>query len=205
MTGVQAGAFPYKLEFTMKNTLLALALSAAGLAALPAAHAADTSGFFINGNVGQSNLSKGAYDDSDTGYGVNLGYRWALAPNFLLGVEGGYTDLGSVSPKSGYPGFVDAEISGWNVGANAHFNINDNWYLSGRAGLFRADVKGSYGLLATPVTVDDSSNKWYAGAGFGYDFSNNFSVGLNYDYYKAEKNGLKFDPDLVSVSAEYRF
>lgn len=59
--------------------------------------------------------------------------------------------------------------------------------------------------LATPVTVDDSSNKWYAGAGFGYDFSNNFSVGLNYDYYKAEKNGLKFDPDLVSVSAEYRF
>ena len=29
--------------------------------------------FFINGNIGQSNLDKGAYDDSDTGYGANIG------------------------------------------------------------------------------------------------------------------------------------
>ena len=57
----------------------------------------------------------------------------------------------------------------------------------------------------TAVYVDDTSNKYYAGAGFGYDFSNNLSVGLNYDYYKADKNGLYLDPSLVSVSAEYRF
>jgi OOP family OmpA-OmpF porin/outer membrane immunogenic protein len=188
----------------MKNTLLALALATAGLAALPA-HAADTNGWFINGNVGQSNLSKGVYDDDDTAFGANVGYRWALAPNFLFGVEGGYTDLGNFSPKGNPSGFSDAEIKGWNLGVNGHFNINDNWYLSGRAGFFRADLKGTYGPLAAPVVVDDNSNKWYAGAGFGYDLSNNFSVGLNYDYYKAEKNGLKFDPDLVSVSAEYRF
>jgi OOP family OmpA-OmpF porin/outer membrane immunogenic protein len=55
------------------------------------------------------------------------------------------------------------------------------------------------------VHVDDSTNKWYAGAGFGYDFNTNFSLGLNYDFYKAEKNGLDFDPSLVSVSGEYRF
>ena len=188
----------------MKNTLLALALATAGLAALPA-HAADTNGWFINGNVGQSNLSKGVYDDDDTAFGANVGYRWALAPNFLFGVEGGYTDLGTFSPKGNPSGFGDAELKGWNLGVNGHFNINENWYLSGRAGFFRADLKGTYGPLAAPVAVDDHSNKWYAGAGFGYDFSNNFSVGLNYDYYKAEKSGLKFDPDLVSVSAEYRF
>jgi OOP family OmpA-OmpF porin/outer membrane immunogenic protein len=190
----------------MKNALFAIALAAAGVAAAPAiSHAADTSGFFINGNIGQSNLNKGAYDDSDTGYAANIGYRWAVAPSVLLGVEGGYTDLGSVSPKNGFGAAGEAEISGWNLGVNGHFNVAENWYLSGRAGLFRADVKGGYFNGAVPVLVDDSSNKWYAGAGFGYDFNNNFSLGLNYDYYKADKNGLAFNPNLVSVSGEYRF
>ena len=190
----------------MKNTILAIAL-AGGLAALPiASPAANNSGFFINGNVGQSSFDKGKYSDDDTGYGVNAGYRWAVAPNFLLGVEGGYVDLGEVSPKRGYGPLGKAELSGWTLGVNGHWNLTDNWYLSGRGGYFRGDLKGGYligGLV--PARVDDNSNKWYAGAGFGYDFSNNVSVGLNYDYYKAEKSGLKLDSDLVSVSAEYRF
>ena len=193
----------------MKNTILAIALATTGLLALPAiGHAADTSGFFINGNVGQSNLSKGAYDDTDTGYSANFGYRWAVAPNALLGLEGGYTDLGSISPKSSYStyGLGDAKVNGWNLGVNAHVNVTDNWYLSGRTGLFRADIKGGYlDDLGVPVRVDDTSNKWYAGAGVGYDFNNNFSLGLNYDYYKTDKNGLTFNPDMVSVSGEYRF
>lgn len=193
----------------MKKTFLALALTGAGLIALPAlSHAANNGGFFVNGNIGQSNLSKGPYDDNDTGYAVNLGYRWAVAPNALIGVEGGYTDLGSFSPRSGFgsSGLGDAKIKGWNVGANAHLNLTDNWYLSGRAGFFRADVRG--GVLngaGLPTFVDDTTNKWYAGAGFGYDFNTNLSVGLNYDYYKANTNGLNLNPRLVSVSAEYRF
>lgn len=196
----------------MKNTLLAIAL-ATGFAALPlAGHAADTNGFFINGNIGQSSIDKGAYNDDDTGYGVNLGYRWALAPNFLLGVEGGYTDLGSVSPRRGYTDLGDGELKGWTLGLNGHWNLTDNWYISGRGGFFRGDVKGGYVSSTDPATglyvydrVNDHSNKWYAGAGFGYDFNSNASIGLNYDHYKADKSGLKLDSDLVSVSAEYRF
>ena len=190
----------------MKSTLLAIAIAASGLVAIPAiSHAADTGGFFVNGNVGESNLSKGAYDDSDTGFAGNLGYRWAVAPGVLLGVEGGYTDLGSISPKSSFSTFPNAKITGWNAGVNGHFNVSDNWYVSGRTGLFRADVKGAALVGVTPVSVDDTSNKFYAGAGFGYDFNNNVSVGLNYDYYKADAGVAKFSPNLVSVSAEYRF
>jgi opacity protein-like surface antigen len=191
----------------MKNSFLAIALAAAGLAAVPAiSQAADTSGFFINGNIGESNLDKGAYNDNDTGYAANIGYRWAVAPNALIGIEGGYTDLGSISPKDGYAPLGNAKITGWNVGANGHFNLTDNWYVSGRAGLFHADVKAGYldqDLAA--ARIDDNSNKFYAGAGFGYDFNRNFSVGVNYDYYKTDTNGAKFSPDLVSVSGEYRF
>src|SRR3954465_5484059 len=158
----------------MKNTLLAIALATAGLTAIPlTSHAADQSGFFINGNVGSSNVSKGVYDDDDVGFGGNVGYRWAVAPNVLLGVEGGYTDLGSFAPKNRYEGLGirDAELQGWNLGVNGHFNVTENWYVSGRAGLFRADVKGGYlDALGTTVRVDDTADKWYAGAGFGYDF-----------------------------------
>jgi OOP family OmpA-OmpF porin/outer membrane immunogenic protein len=195
----------------MKNTVFAIALSVASLAAIPVlGHAADdgNDGFFVNGNVGQSNLSKGAYDNSDTGYGANIGYRWALNPSVALGVEGGYTNLGSIDAKPPFAasGVGRAEIDGWNVGVNGHFNINPNWYLSGRAGLFRSNLKGGYlDASGAAVNIDDTSDKYYAGAGFGYDFSNNLSVGLNYDYYKVNKNGLNLSPDLVSVSAEYRF
>jgi opacity protein-like surface antigen len=200
------------LENDLKNTLFAIALASAGIIATPAiSHAADNSngGFFVNGNVGQSNLDKGVYNDSDTGYGANVGYRWALSPSVALGVEGGYTKLGSFDPKSSFdvPGLRQAEVQGWNAGVNGHFNISPNWYVSGRTGLFRADIKGSsvVDLVGTPVNVDATSNKYYAGAGFGYDFSNKLSVGLNYDYYKVNKDNLNISPDLVSVSAEYRF
>jgi len=203
----------------MKNTLLAVALAGATFAALPAlSHAQDpangSGGFFINGNVGQSNLSKGPYDDSDTAFGGNVGYRWAINPNVALGIEGGYTDLGKFNTKDPFVGVGPsrATVKGWTAGVNGHFNLTPEWYLSGRAGLFRADVQGlapvTVGvqpLTTTYAYVDDTSTKYYAGAGFGYDFSNRFSVGLNYDYFKADKDNLKLDPNLVSVSAEYRF
>jgi len=196
----------------MKHSIFAIALATAGLAAAPALVQAQegnagNSGFFVNGNIGQSSLRKGVYDDNDTGYGVNAGYRWALNPNVALGVEGGYTKLGSFDPKPSFDvSAARADVEGWTLGVNGHFNINPNWYVSARGGLFRADVKGSY-ITSVPnsVYVDDTSTKYYAGAGFGYDFSNNLSVGLNYDYYKTDKDGLSLDPSLVSVSAEYRF
>ena len=195
----------------MKNTAFAIALAAAGLFAAPAvSHAGngDNGGFFVNGAIGQSNLDKGAYNDSDTGFIGNIGYRWAINPAVALGVEGGYTDLGTFGPKSGFEGLGlhKAEVSGWTLGVNGHFNITPQWYLSGRTGWFRADVKGGYlDPSNVVVRVDDTSDKWYAGAGFGYDFSNNFSVGLNYDYYKADKKNLDLNSDLISVGAEYRF
>ena len=55
----------------MKTLLTALTLGVASAFALPAvSQAADTSGVFINGNVGRSSLDKAYYDDSDTGFGV---------------------------------------------------------------------------------------------------------------------------------------
>ncbi len=193
----------------MKTTLLAIALAITGFAAIPlTSHAADTNGFFINGSVGDSNVDKHGYNDDDVGFTGNIGYRWAVAPSVLLGVEGGYADLGKFAPSSRFDGFgiPDAKLSGWNLGVNGHFNMTENWYVSGRLGWFDGDLKGGYLDSANNVVVvDDTASDWYGGVGFGYDFNNNFSVGLNYDYYKASKQGLSINPNVFSVSAEYRF
>ncbi|HNR91197.1 MAG TPA: outer membrane beta-barrel protein [Dokdonella sp.] len=196
----------------MKTAIIALALATAGLVAVPlSAHAQgpDKGGFFLNGSVGQANVDDGLYDDDDTAFGANFGYRWSVGPGAAFGIEGGYQNLGEWSPKaSRVPSGTlagKAEVKGWTAGVNGHFNVSDNWYISGRAGLFRADVTGDYLAAGVPAYVNDTSNKWYAGAGFGYDFSNNLSVGLAWDHYEVDRKNLDLNTDVISVTGEVRF
>lgn len=197
----------------MKKTLLALAFTSAGLLAVPAVFAQSapthTDGWFINGNVGQTSINHGAYNDNDTGYGINGGYRWALSPAVALGAEVGYNDLGNIHAKNIFnsqPVVADnkSQLHGWTAGVNGHFNVSPNWYVSARTGIYA--WKG-HGLSndVNPVRKGLNDTSWYAGAGVGYDFSNNVSLGLNYDYYDAKKDRVNLSTDMVSVSAEYRF
>ncbi|HUH55257.1 MAG TPA: porin family protein [Rhodanobacter sp.] len=198
----------------MKNkSLLALALATAGLVAVPAAFAqsapTQNGGWFVNGNVGQTSINHGPYDDNDTGYAINGGYRWSVNPSVALGVEVGYNDLGNIHAKNVFndnPVVEDgkSQLHGWTAGVNGHFNVTPNWYVSARTGIY--GWKG-HGLSnnENPIRKGLDDTSWYAGAGFGYDFNNNVSVGLNYDYYDAKKDRVDLSTDMVSVSAEYRF
>jgi opacity protein-like surface antigen len=197
----------------MKKTLLALALTTAGLLAVSAVFAqnapTDNGGWFINGNVGRTAINQGPYDGHDTGYALNGGYRWWLAPNFSLGAEVGYNDLGNIHAKNVFnsqpviaPG--KSQLHGWTAGANAHFDLTPNWYLSGRTGLYSWTGHGMSNDV-NPVRKGLSDNSWYAGAGVGYNITSNLSVGLNYDYFDAQKHNVDLSTDMVSASAEYRF
>jgi len=196
----------------MKKTLLALALTTAGLLTVPAVFAQNApngnGGWFVNGNVGQTSLDKGPYDDHDTGYGVNGGYRWALSPTVALGAEVGYNDLGNFRPQNVFSNqsVVDgkSQLHGWTAGVNGHFNITPNWYVSARTGLYSWT---GHGLSndSNPIREGLDDTSWYGGAGLGYDFNSDVSVGLNYDYYDAKKDNVNLSTDMVSVSAEYRF
>ena len=198
----------------MKNkTLFALALSAAGLftAAAVSAQTAPTQngGWFIGGNVGQASMDHGPYNDDSTGYGINGGYRWALGPAVALGVEVGYNDLGNIQPKNLFSNQAvvadgKTQLHGWTTGVNGHFNLSPNWYVSARTGIY--GWKG-HGLSndQNPVRTGLDDTSWYAGAGVGYDFSNNVSLGVNYDHYDAKKQRVNLSTNMVSVGAEYRF
>ena len=112
------------------------------------AQALDKGGFFLNGSVGKTNVDDGLYDDDDTGFGANIGYRWSAGPGAAFGIEGGYQNLGEWSPvlraSPAGDALGKAELKGWTAGVNGHFNVSDNWYIAGRAGLFRADLEGDY-------------------------------------------------------------
>lgn len=199
----------------MKKTLIALALGTAALAAVPAFAQStpdNNSGWFVGGNIGRVSLSNSTYySGHDTAYAIDGGYRWSVAPNVALGVEAGYNDLGNIKlgnaftgrPIVAYPS-NDSRLHGWTFGVNGHFNITPNWYVSARTGLYQ--WRG-HGLSndSNPLYRNVSKTDFYGGAGFGYDFSNHFSLGLDYDYYGAKKDRVNLSSDVVSVSAEYRF
>ena len=197
----------------MKKTLFALALASAGMLSVPAAFAqnapTDNGGWFINGNVGRTAIDHGPYDGHDTGYALNGGYRWSFTPNFALGAEVGYNDLGNIRAKNIFnsspvvaPG--KSQLHGWTAGANAHVDLSPNWYLSGRAGLYSWTGHGMSNDV-NPVRKGLDDNSWYAGAGIGYNITQNGSVGLNYDYLHAKKHSVDLSTDMISASAEFRF
>ncbi len=186
------------------NKMIVTALAVAVAAVASASSAARADGFFVDGRYGRSDFDGSG---KDVALGVNGGYRWGA-----FGLEGGYTDLGSLdhgyayigTPGGGSSGLHSGiDLSGWTVGANGHFNLNPNWYLSARAGLFhwKADVD----LVGVAQNAEFSGSDWYAGVGVGYDVSERFGVGLNYDRYRAGKSGLDFDADALSVNTEFRF
>jgi len=198
----------------MKKTLLALAIASTGLLAVSAASAqsapADNGGWFINGNVGRTAINQGPYSNGhDTGYAVNGGYRWSLAPSFSLGAEVGYNDLGNIHAKNIFNSqpVVDpgkSQLHGWTAGVNAHLDLSPSWYLSGRTGLYSWTGHG-LSTAVNPVRKSLSDNSWYGGVGVGYNLSQNVSVGLNYDYFDAKKHNVDLSTDMISASAEFRF
>ena len=182
--------------------VLALALGLAGMTAIPAAMA---DGLFINGNIGQSDLKRGDYD-KDTAFAINGGYRWGA-----FGLEAGYNDFGTFENKFTRSGATlkdEIDLTGWNLGVNGKVNFAENWYVSGRAGLFRWDADATLNpLLGTGprVKYGEKGTDWYAGVGVGYDVSQNFGVGLAFDRFKADGKVTEYTTNRTSVTAEYRF
>jgi OOP family OmpA-OmpF porin/outer membrane immunogenic protein len=76
-------------------------------------------------------------------------------------------------------------------------------YVSGRAGVY--GWKG-HGYANQDINRHDLDQvDWYAGVGTGYDFNPHFSLGLSYDYYRANKDRVGLTSDTASLTAEYRF
>lgn len=177
---------------------------------------------------GDFNLFRSA-DGRRTGYGVAAGYRWKVAPNVGVGMEGGYADLGNLKVTNVFDGDPVNErqsenaLRGWHVGGNARFNPTQAWYIGARGGYFRASDNNAryYNSVGQELGLvsggSDGRDSWYGGLGTGWNVSSNLSVGVHYDYFRAKAGELR-DPDtgieftgpkrstaLLSATVEYAF
>jgi len=218
----------------MEKLILTVAAAAALSFASFGVHAA-SEGAFVGVNGGRTNydISHSDFNDkTDTAFGAVVGYRWAVDRPFYLGVEAGYVDLGRISSKEEFGGsyagvdyrYVDKyKLKGRAVlvGANGKWELPHRWTITARLGLAHSRttydysqkfyVNGNLQDTFKPFPKESSTdNGIYAGVGFGYDFTKNFSVTLNYDNYSLKAQGITDDKRTVNVgvwgaAAEFRF
>jgi outer membrane immunogenic protein len=176
----------------------------------------DWNGFYVGGHIG------GAWDDktttsnavdhfglpgasfgnsSDSTFlgGVQLGYNWQFAPNWLVGIEGtwSWTDLNNDSGRT-----LDTRFGGQEVSTTA--KINQIWAVTGRLGYIWNNsvmiyVAGGfadghinaatydYFPVGGPVQHSGFSTGWRGGwtvgGGVEYMFAKNWIAGIDYKSY----------------------
>ncbi|MGC1547426.1 MAG: outer membrane beta-barrel protein [Rhodanobacter sp.] len=198
----------------LQMTAIAMVLAATSFGAF----ADDTGAFFINGNLGQADYHDNSFNNKDTvaSGALRVGYTWQ-SPVVDFGVETGYVDLGKATGSANYDGYNEtysARIDGTLLGMNLKYKFGNNWFISGRAGYFRSQMRFKANLNI-PYYADQSfSQKYsgdggYAGVGVGYDITPHFSIGASYDNYyarvKVNGSGENTTVGVFSGFAEYRF
>lgn len=133
----------------------------------------------VNGNPTSGNATSGKI------YG---GYK--INPNFA--VEGGLTELGSVSSAGG-----QVDSYGTYVDAVGILPLNDQWSLLGRVGV-------AHMQLNTP-TGDDGGNGLKAGIGAEYALSKNMAVRGEWERYQLTAFGGNPNVDQFTVGLKVGF
>lgn len=181
-----------------------LALTLAGALALPTLAIADT-GLYIDGGIGQASVDDEGIDDNDTAFRIGAG--WRFVENF--GAEIGYQDLGEVEEEVAIGGATASiEADGFYAGVAGRIPLRDGdtgFYLSARAGVYFWDATGRVRQGTTSVRLDDSDNDFYVGIGAGYDFNEQFGLGIGYDRYQLGDGDSDFNYGVLALNGEVRF
>ena len=196
----------------MKNILL---ITAAGIAALSWSFAAcaDSEGAFVQASAGQSQVRS----RNSTAYGVLGGYRWAVDRRLYLGLEGGYMRLGrehdsfdyattltDITGPHAFTGRTEGKIKdeALLLGVNGKWELPAHYFITAHAGIarYREDQHLRFTGTRDGVPTEGGSDQYsyydssyYAGLGFGYDFSQQVSLTFTYDHYapRYEAHGIK--------------
>ncbi|WP_330131020.1 putative Ig domain-containing protein [Shewanella xiamenensis] len=159
----------------------------------------------LNAQVGEGQLL--SVDDSDTAFGVSLGYQWTP----IVALELSYADFGEGSARIKGSTLTPAQYhelvktvtpvlaDGVMLGLRFTLLQHQGWRFEVPVGLFhwQADISSTMGN--TTITTDLDGTDWYAGVRFSYQFSDAWSVGLGYQYLAIEPN------DLLSYQLNLRY
>lgn len=186
----------------MKNNNV-IVISVAAMLGLPLAAMADT-GLYVDGAAGQASVSDQGFDDNDTSFRIGAG--WRFLENF--GTEIGYVDLGKVADTIAPGVTASLEADGLYAGVAGKIPLHEGtngFYLNARGGLLWWEANGRARAGTTTIALDDSASDFYVGVGGGYDFNEQFGVGVGFDRYKLSDGVTDATYDVLAVNGEVRF
>lgn len=191
------------------------------------AFAADDSGWYLGGNLGQSranidddriidSLATSGFtttalddDERDLGYKVFGGYKLLT----WLAIEGGYFNLGEFDfsattvPAGTLSGSL--ETHGLNIDPVFILPITKRFSAFARAGLTYTRTRSTYassGAVTTPPASDERELGYKFGAGVQYDITERLGLRLEAERYQVDEGAANHGGlDLFSAGLIYRF
>lgn len=200
---------------------------AAGLLAVAMPALAEDKGFYLGAGAGQAGVKiddflgfYGAdFDEADTGFKVFGGYRFLP----WLGVEVTYIDGGSPSDTArdgDLLGKASVDVQSLAAAAVFALPIGDRFelfikpgfaYWKSKASVYVADSQFVY----LDFSQDDDDSAFFIGGGAGFNFSDQFGVRLEYEWFEVTPKWDEYEEEFVqeldasasflSASFVYRF
>ena len=165
-----------------------------------AVQADDDTGFYAG--IGASRLDANFqdvddldFDDSDTAVQLKAGYMF----NDILGVEGGWLDLGDYEGGSGIK--VDADAF-W-LAALANWSVSDRWDLYAKLGAFFIDAKSDQVIPGRGAfNKNETETELGGGVGVEVDFGNWNLFG---EYARVDTSVNDLRVDIITLGLKYEF
>jgi outer membrane immunogenic protein len=181
-------------------------------------------GFYIGGHVGGAFTGDNSLEGSDGRFlgGVQGGFDYQFANNWVLGVEANYSWLGSHTGGYTFPGGTVASANTDGIGSVTG-RLGYAWgptllYAKGGYAFRDHGLDVSLAGISQPFTATGNRDSGYTvGAGLEYMFSPNWSAKIEYQYYNfgnttftsgpADIVGSRFSNEEHTVKAglNYRF
>jgi outer membrane immunogenic protein len=150
-------------------------------------------GFYMGVNAGG-----GWTEGSDAGFvgGGQIGYNWALSPNWVIGIEGDFDgtslkDSASVIVPGGSLS-ASADLR-WLASVRGRLGYTwDHYMLYFTGGGAWAEVKGSAtatvtGIGSASAVADATASGWVIGGGGEWMFAPNWTFGIEYLHYQFDQ------------------
>jgi outer membrane immunogenic protein len=151
----------------------------------------DTTGF-----VGPAGATYGLDTDGFLG-GVQAGFDYQFAPNWVLGIEGqvSWSKIdGTTTPLVGTSFTANTDMIS-SVTGRLGFTPGSNWLIYGKGGVAWADFEGTFAVPGVfSVSNSETRTGWTAGAGIEYAFLPNLSGKIEYQYYDFGSETYDFSP-----------
>jgi OmpA-OmpF porin, OOP family len=176
-----------------------------GLAAALATNVAAAGNWGTSSYTGLGYVDENQFNDESFSSSFSLVYRFTDT----LGVEAGYTsfgdfknsfDVGTTRAKA------EASIDGFSLGLNVLVDVSDAWYMTGHVGMWSWNSDAKISVAGGPsVTGNGDGTDFFAGAGFGYKFTERWGAGLGATYYSVDVNNNSSGVYILGFNTIYSF